>query len=135
MPAVARLRSIHVLLLLALGTLPLAPAEHAHEIAGSDGHQLLVHRHAAGHDGSHAAQPHTHDTVVDHQAVPLLTAAVFTLPTTLEFQAPLAMGILAYAAGDTTDVLWRAGPPSPVPIHGPPRAPALLRGPPVSPAS
>ncbi|MGE0445157.1 MAG: hypothetical protein AB7P99_08000 [Vicinamibacterales bacterium] len=131
----ARLRSIHVLLVLALGSLPLAPAEHAHEIAGSDGHQLLVHRHAAGRDGSHAAQPHTHDTLVDHQTAPLLTAAaVFVLPPPPDLQTPVATLTMAGAVPDMAAVRLRAGPPSPVPIHGPPRAPALLRGPPVSPA-
>jgi hypothetical protein len=132
---VARLRSIHVLLLLALGTLPLAPAEHAHEVAGSDGHQLLVHRHAEGHDGTHAATPHSHDAVVDHEGVPLLTAAaVFTLPTIFDIQAPLATVAVAYVAPGAARLLARARPHSPVPIHGPPRAPAPLRGPPVSPA-
>ena len=134
MPAVARIRSIHVLLLLVLGTLPLAPAEHAHEVAGSDGHHIVRHRHASGVDGSHAPASHTHDTVVDHEAGPMVTAAtVFTLPTAVDLQAPLASVARASLAPAPTDRLVRAGPHSRVAIHGPPRAPASQRGPPVFP--
>lgn len=126
---------MHALLLLALGTAPLAPAEHAHAIAEGDGHHLLIHRHAEDHHGSRAPASHEHDTIVDGDDVPVLTASrLFTVPPSPYLQAPPAVLVAGYLSPTLVDTAARAGPHAQFLIHAPPRAPASLRGPPVSPA-
>ena len=133
------------MLVLGLGSLPMAPAEHVHEATGHDGHHKAVaHRHTAPH-AVHAAH---HDDVgargrADEADQGRATPPAFddddSVVVTLD---PVFVGSRPFAAPPPALVVTRVvvppdarglGRPAPFVerlIHGPPRAPTFLRGPP-----
>jgi len=120
-----------VLIVLALGLVPVAPPEHVHETTEADGHhESIAHRHAEVHwidvsrsDGG---------TTVDHPDSVIVTVdGVYTTPDPQVVAMPaIAPALLLIAAPDATAA--RARPAFEPLIHAPPRAPSSPRAPPVS---
>jgi hypothetical protein len=121
-------RFFGVLLSLALGWLPMAPAEHVHETEEHGQLHLVVHRHLAHHSVHHADD---RDRVLDDDDAPILTfTAVFLVPRDASpIPVPAITGIVIAAPASPA----RQRTPerlAPFP-HGPPRATASLRAPPL----
>jgi hypothetical protein len=124
-------RLVSALLTAAAGLLPLAPAEHAHEIE-TDGHRnIVVHQHADAHRIAHAPVDREGARSFDHPDDPILTiATVFTTSTPQGAPTParvtgavLQLHLVRQARHLSLGLVERM-------IHGPPRAQIGLRAPP-----
>jgi len=123
-------RTLAVVLGAALGLLPLAPPEHAHEDEEKGQPHVVVHRHL----NPHGVQPHHQkQSTIDHDEDPILTlTAVYNVPPQPEVAAPVLIAgepihppVIGQPEGSFADVE--------ILIHGPPRAPTSLRAPPSAP--
>ena len=119
-------RALAGVLAAALGLLPLAPPEHAHEEETGHSH-VIVHRHL----NLHGVQPHHQKlSTIDHDEDPILTlSAVYNVPPQPEIAGPVPSAgeliqplVLSRSEGSFIDVE--------ILIHGPPGAPTSLRAPP-----
>jgi len=123
-------RTFSLVLVTALGIVPLMPAEHAHQTE-VDGHShIVVHQHAQVHTIGHLPDGHGGRTVFDHPDDPILTlSSVFITPARHVVAAPdlpLVATIQSWQPDDGGAVVDLIESP----IHGPPRSPLSLRGPP-----
>lgn len=144
-------RVLSLLLVAAIGVLPVAPPEHVHDVETDGHHAVVAHRHAANHhrhspphddhDDHDGRQVHPDDgpdvdhrasaTLDDEDSVVALVTPVWTLPSVDPPDAPA-----------TAQVGWILPPPACTHaghvgdverlIHGPPCPHASLRGPPSS---
>ena len=117
----------------ALGLLPVAPPEHAHE-AEEQGHiHVVIHRHLNPHGLLEQHAEH-YSTVGDDDGFVVTLSTVYNVP------APVVV------AGPPRIERERIEPPTPrrivrppadvdILIHGPPRAPTPPRAPPLSPTA
>ena len=124
-------RALAGVLAAALGLLPLAPPEHAHEAETRHSH-VIVHRHL----NLHGIQPHHQElSTIDHDEDPILTlSAVYNVPPQPEIAGPVPSAgeliqplVLSRSEGSFIDVE--------ILIHGPPRAPTPPRAPPARPTT
>ena len=124
-------RALAGVLAAALGLLPLAPPEHAHEEETGHSH-VIVHRHL----NLHGVQPHHQKlSTIDHDEDPILTlSAVYNVPPQPEIAGPVLNAgeliqplVLSRSEGSFIDVE--------ILIHGPPRAPTPPRAPPARPTT
>ena len=132
MPHVKASRTLAAVLGAAMGLLPLAPPEHAHEEQETGQPHVVVHRHL----NLHGIQPHHQkQSTIDHDEDPILTlTAVYNVPPQPEIAGPaltarapfqpLALGRTEASFIDV-EIL----------IHGPPRAPTPPRAPPSFPTT
>jgi len=114
----------------ALGAMPIAPPEHAHEAEEQGHHHVVVHRHTEPHE----ARPlHHHDSVTDPDEPILTVAAVYTVPAWPSVETPMLAVDSPIESPKPVRINWPV-PDVDTPIHSPPRAPTSLRAPPISPA-
>lgn len=119
-------------LVTALGFIPLAPAEHVHELTDEAGHHTVIaHRHAELHDLDAIADTE-HGTVDHPDPVTLFPDGTYTAPASYVLQPPAVSVTLALPSPEPR-VFDRRPRSSDQLIHAPPRAPSSLRAPPVSP--
>ena len=125
-------RALAGVLAAALGLLPLAPPEHAHEDEATGQPHVVVHRHL----NPHGIQPHHQkQSTIDHDEDPILTlSAVYNVPPQPEIAGPVPSAgeliqplVLSRSEGSFIDVE--------ILIHGPPRAPTPPRAPPARPTT
>ena len=122
------------ILSMALGLVPLAAPEHAHEREDHGHAQVVVHRHAAPHGLTHHDDHGPQSSLDDDEARVLALTIFYTVPNSVTLATPersMTELIDAPELQSVTGLLSKFD----VPIHGPPRAPAGLRAPPFSPAS
>jgi hypothetical protein len=131
-PDVRPLRVLSLALVMALGLVPLLPAEHVHELE-TDGHRhLVVHQHSHFHSIIHLPEDRTGGPAFDHPDDPILTlSTVYTAPP------PYVVAIPSERIVDLIqppDAETGRGSNASVErlIHGPPRPRLSLRGPPHS---
>jgi hypothetical protein len=126
-PHVRPSRILAVVLGAAMGLIPLAPSEHAHEDEATGQPHVVVHRHL----NPHGIQPHHQkQSTIDHDEDPILTlSAVYNVPPQpeiagpiLDVAEPIQPLVLSRNQGSFIDVE--------ILIHGPPGAPTSLRAPP-----
>ena len=113
-----------IVLVASIGSLPMAPPAHVHEVDDHGHEAALVHRHEMSHG------PHHHDGVAAGAEASLLELDdVFIAASITVLGHPPArlVAVLEPSVIDTRD-----GPQEYVEnlIHGPPRAPSPLRAPP-----
>jgi hypothetical protein len=113
----------------AIGVVPLAPPEHAHESHDPDHHGVRVHRHSQGHTGHHHAA--AHDQALEDDDAPVMTVqAVLGGPVPpVVVSAPIGEPVPVVQPPSMAGILPTAEYVELL-IHGPPRAPASLRAPP-----
>jgi hypothetical protein len=117
---------------LAIGVLPLAPAEHVHEREDHGHAQVVVHRHMPPHG---LLGHREYQASLDDDDAPVLTlTTVYTVPSSLALATP-ERSASEFVEPPERKSIDRVLTGFDVPIHGPPRAPSGLRAPPVSPAS
>lgn len=128
-PAVRPLRVLSLALVMALGLVPLLPAEHVHELE-ADGHRhLVVHQHSHFHSILHVPEDRSGGPAFDHPDGPILTlSTVYTAPPPYVVAIPSRIVDLiqppdAETSGGSNAFVERL-------IHGPPRPRLSLRGPP-----
>lgn len=124
MAPVFRRERMAIVLTAAIGSLPIAPPAHVHEVDDHGHEAALVHRHEASHGPRH------HDGVIAGTEASLLElddAFIATAITPLGHPPARLVAVLEPPVIDTRD-----GPQEYVEnlIHGPPRAPSPLRAPP-----
>jgi hypothetical protein len=118
-----------IVLVAALGVLPVLPPEHVHELTDAEGHHTLVaHRHAQAHT---AAMPRQGRDTIDHSdPIGVDLDGVYTSPDRYVLQAPFVGGPASLAPLTMRRVRRSAPRFSAQLIHAPPRAPSSLRAPP-----
>ena len=125
-----RSRTLGLLLVLAVGILPIAPPEHVHQADDHGRAHLLVHRHLAAHSDS---DHHGDDGMLDYDGSPVLTLEVlYTVPVAATGVSTSPDATIPFGQPPTCNVA--AGVPDSLEqlIHGPPRASTGLRAPPLS---
>jgi hypothetical protein len=128
-PVVYLSRLTGLVLIAAIGGIPLAPPEHVHESHDPGHHGAVAHRHVEAHGGFHHVA--NHDGVFDDDDAQVLTLSyVFVIPP-----APAVISAPTVQAVVTLEppVIRTLQPPADyveLVIHGPPRAPASFRAPP-----
>jgi hypothetical protein len=129
MMAVIVSRTLVVVLAFAVGFIPIAPAEHAHE-ADDHGHtHVLVHRHLTAHTAHH--DDAGHEGVLDDDDGRVVSLdSVYTVPSGRHNVSGTLGADFALLVPPVIDRLhWRSHYFA-RPIHGPPRAPTGPRAPP-----
>lgn len=124
MGAVFRPAWTAIVLAAAIGSLPMAPPAHVHEVDDHGHEAALVHRHTLSHGQHH------HDGVIaaaDASLLELDDVFVASSITSLGHPLDRLVAVLEPPVIDARD-----GPQEYVErlIHGPPRAPSSLRAPP-----
>jgi hypothetical protein len=118
-----------VVLVIAIGLIPLAPPEHVHEVEEHGHVEFVVHRHAGGHELAHAAHDGAARTV-DHQDPPVATLDQdYIVPAIARLGMPARTVASALVEPTAARRITVRGFVERL-IHGPPRAPTLERGPP-----
>jgi hypothetical protein len=134
MQAVLSSRGFSLVLVAAIGAMPVAPPVHVHETTTPEGHhEALTHRHLSSHVGHVAQLDHDRATLEDADSVVATLDIVFAPPGGGHFPPappPTVMVLLR----DTVEPI-RFGSPEYIErlIHAPPRAPTDVRGPPATP--
>ena len=124
-----RSRLVGLLLVAAVGSIPIAPPEHVHEEEEQGHETLLVHRHL----GAHTLPQHVsrHEQILDHEDAPILTFdAVYVVPPAAHVVAAPPSVVVATIEPPASNTLHRPRDYVERLIHGPPRAPTSLRAPP-----
>ena len=134
MQAVLRFPAFSLVLAAALGLVPLAPPEHAHQTETSGHRQIVVHQHSEAHAMGHPSGGRGDRRAFDHPDDPILT-----LSTVYTAQAPQLPAVPVRTVIAIIQPLQaEAGRAShgfvELLIHGPPRVPTGPRAPPASPA-
>jgi hypothetical protein len=131
-PTVLPRRLLSVVVLSAIGLMPLAPPEHVHDTTDAEGHHAaLTHRHAESHHGYGVASDHDRATVEDADSV-VATVDVVSTAASVSFVPRVPVATVTAALQDSepstrwvrSDFIERL-------IHAPPRGPTSLRAPPV----
>lgn len=111
---------------LAIGLLPVVPAEHVHEVEEHGHLELLVHRHLQGHD---LTATH-HQSTIDHDDAPIATVDQdYVVPSSWHLDAADQPGAIAVLLPPIPSRLAYSAFVERL-IHGPPRGPTPDRGPP-----
>jgi len=124
---------VGLVLVAAVGLVPLASPEHVHEVEDHGHVQVVVHRHLQAH-GIVAADTH-HDgrdaaRTVDHSDGPITTLDQhYVVRTVARLALPASSVPVTFAEAQPSHRIGFAGFINQL-IHGPPRAPAGLRAPP-----
>ncbi len=124
-----RSRLVGLVLVAAVGWIPVAPPEHVHEEEEHGHETLLVHRHL----GAHALPHHAlrHEQILDHEDAPILTFdPVYIVPSTSNLVAAPPSNTVATIEPPAGEIRHRARDYVERLIHAPPRAPTSLRAPP-----
>jgi len=123
-------RQAGVVLVVALGLVPLLPTEHVHELTDADGHhEVVAHRHSAPHAVSMIDSER--GDIVDHpDGLTLNLDDSYTAPAPYVHQLP-AMPVAMVTIDPRLSVAPASRDFSAPPAHGPPRVPTGLRAPPV----
>ena len=124
-----RSRLVGLVLVAAVGWIPIAPPEHVHEEEEHGHETLLVHRHL----GAHTLPQHVsrHEQILDHEDAPILTfEPVYVVPSAPNAVAEPPSIVVATIEPPAGEVLHRSRDYVERLIHGPPRAPTSLRAPP-----
>lgn len=129
MARVFRSRLVGLVLVAAVGWIPVAPPEHVHEEEEHGHETLLVHRHL----GAHTLPQHVsrHEQILDHEDAPVLTfEPVYVVPSASHVVGAPPSIVLAMIEPPAAATLKRSRDYVERLIHAPPRAPTSLRAPP-----
>ena len=119
-------RLCSVLLVAALGLLPVLPPEHVHELTDAEGHQVLVaHRHVQLH-GADVHPCGRRDTVDQADTVAIDLDSVYTATARYMPHVPCVASVLIVLPSPAGRSLVVARFSDEL-IHAPPRAPASPR--------
>ena len=112
-----------------IGTLPMVPPEHVHEVDDHGHIEFVVHRHATPHGVTLAH--HDDATEVDHQDAPIATLDQdFVVPSPARVAMPASISVARPVVPPVATGTFRQIAYTGRLTHGPPRAPAGLRAPP-----
>ena len=122
-----------LVLVAALGVVPIGPQEHVHETIDEAGHvALLVHRHVQLH-GVEASRGTGHETVDHPDPITVAPNGAYTAPALYVLHPPAIQSTSLPTMPPVRVAACVARACAPL-IHAPPRAPSSLRAPPSVPA-